>query len=125
MKQKQVSYVVNGVISSAWKRLAGCKTFWVVAIFIFTAADRWNRGEISGTDFFQMVQIGVIGILIRAALSKSELAANAANPDIIAVEAIEQNRRLPVEAVGMASCLVAAGALLSLTACSAPGSLTI
>jgi hypothetical protein len=122
MNQKQIAYTINGVVSSAWKRLAGSKTFWVVAVFILTAADRWNRGEISGSDFFQMVQIGVIGILIRAALTKSELAANATNPAVAAVKAVEREARFPVEAAGVAGCMIAAGALLTLAACAGPAS---
>jgi hypothetical protein len=118
MNQKQIAYMVNGAVSSAWRRLAGSKTFWVVMVFILTAGDRWNRGEISGAVFFQMVQIGVIGILIRAALTKSELAANAANPGVKAVEAVERERKFPTEAAGALGCMIATGALITLTACA-------
>lgn len=122
MNTKQVQYIANGAAVSLWRRITACKTFWIVTAFILTAADRWNKGEISSADFFQMVQIGVIGILIRAALAKSELAANAANPEIAAIGAIERDSKLPPEIPGVAACLVVAGALLALTACAGPGS---
>lgn len=121
MSRKQVTYDVNGAVSTAWSRIAGSKTFWVVGVFILTATDRWNKGEISGTDFFQMVQIGVIGILIRAALGKAEMAANAANPQLGLVKAVTREQRFPVEAATGAACFIGAGALLTLTACTVPG----
>lgn len=121
MKQKQIQYLVNGVAVGAWRRITSSKTFWVVTAFILTAADRWNKGEISAADFFQIVQIGVIGILIRAALSKSELASNAANPDIKAVDALERDSKIPAPVPGMMACVTVAGALLALTACAVPG----
>lgn len=118
MNRKEVIYQVNGVAVAYWRRIISGKTFWIVAAFILTAADRWNKGEISGADFFQMVQIGVIGILIRAAMSRSELAANAANPALTSVGAAERNATFGPEVTGVATCLVAAGALLALTACT-------
>lgn len=118
MNRKEVIYQVNGVAVTYWRRIIAGKTFWVVAAFILTAADRWNKGEISGPDFFQMVQIGVIGILIRAAMSRSELAANAANPGVASVGAMERATTIRPEITGVATCLVAAGALLALTACA-------
>lgn len=120
MSRKQVVYSINGVVSTALARMAGSKTFWVMAVFILTAADRWNRGDIAGADFFQMVQIGVIGILIRAALSQAEMAANAANPVLIDVKADTREQRFPVQATGGAACLIGTGALLALTACAGP-----
>lgn len=125
MNTKQVHYMMNGTVVSLWRRITTSKTFWIAIAFILTAADRWNKGEISSADFFQMVQIGVIGILIRAALAKSELAANAANPDIAAVDAVERDSKLPPEIPGAAACLVVAGALLTLTACAGPGALLL
>jgi len=125
MNQKQIIYTVNGVAVSWWHRMATSKTFWVIAAFVLTAADRWNRGQITSADFFQMVQIGVIGILIRAALQRSELAANAADASVAGIGAVEKNRTVPPEILGPAMCLAIAGALLTLSACApATGSLT-
>ncbi len=120
MDRKEVVYQVNGVAVAYWRRMIAGKTFWIVVAFVLTAADRWNKGEISGADFFQMVQIGVIGILIRTAMTRSELAANAANPKVGSVGATEKKATLPPELTGIATCLIAAGALLTLAAC-APG----
>lgn len=118
MDTKKVIYHVNGRAISLWHRIASSKTFWVIAAFVLAAADRWNKGEISGTDFFQMTQVGIIGILIRAAMAKSELAANAANPNITAVAAHSSTSRIPTEAKGLAIGIITAGALLTLAACS-------
>jgi hypothetical protein len=86
----KVEYLVNGVAVSLWKRLAGTKTFWVAAVFVLGAAEMWNRGEIPFSTFWSTVQTGVIGILIRAALYKAELASNAANPDVVSVDIHEK-----------------------------------
>lgn len=118
MNSKEVIYHVNGTAVTWWRHLAASKTFWVIAVFILTAADRWNKGEISGVDFFQMVQIGVIGILIRAAMSRAELAVNAANPDIASVAAREKKLAMRPETSAAVACVLAAGTLLTLTACS-------
>ena len=117
MERKEVIYQVNGVAVSFWKRLAASKTFWIVAAFVLTAADRWNRGEISGSDFFQIAQIGVIGILIRTALTRAELAANAGNPTVGSVAASERKVSLPPEATAVAMGVLASGAMVTLTAC--------
>lgn len=118
MKTKNIVYFVNGVAVSGWRRLAASKTFWVATAFVLTAADRWNRGDISGSDFYQMVQIGVTGILIRAAMARSELAANAANPEVTSITAQVNESKMPPEISGPLTCMVVAGALLTLTACT-------
>lgn len=118
MDSKEVIYHVNGRAIGLGRRIASSKTFWVVAAFVLAAADRWNKGEISGTDFFQMTQVGIIGILIRAAMAKSELAANAANPNIATIAARPSTSRIPAEVKGLAACIITAGALVTLAACS-------
>lgn len=122
--KKQIVYTINGSVATALGRLAASKTIWIVAMFILTAADRWNRGEITAAEFFQITQIGVIGILIRAALSRAELAANAANPAIKTITAELRDRRLSTEIASATTCLVISGALLGLTACTAAGTTT-
>ena len=113
MDRKEVIYHMNGVAVSWWKRIMASKTFWVIAVFVLTAADRWNRGDISTAELFQITQIGVIGILIRTALTRAELAANAANPDIITVSATERQASLPRQSASLAACIIGAGVMLS------------
>lgn len=125
MSRKQVVYSINGVVSTALTRMAGSKTFWVMAVFILTAADRWSRGDITGSDFFQMVQIGVIGILIRSALARAEMAANAANPGLNDVKADTREQAFPIQATGGAACFIGTAALLALTACTTPAATTV
>ncbi len=115
-KNKEVIYHLNGTAVSWWRSIAASKTFWIIAAFVLTAADRWNRGEISGAEFFQITQIGVIGILIRTAMTRAELAANAANPNVPTVSAKEQKVSLSRHAAGLGACVV--GAAISLTACA-------
>lgn len=119
--KKQIVYTINGTVATAVRRMVGTKTLWIITMFILTAADRWNRGEITSQEFFQMTQIGVIGILIRAALSRAELAANAANPAMKSVAAELRDRPVSIEIAGAATCVVISGALLGLTACTTTG----
>lgn len=115
MNSRDVAYHVNGVAVSLWKRVAASKTFWVAAAFVLAAADKWNHGELSSAEFFQIVQIGVIGILIRAALGRAELAANAGNPELPAVTAHEKPAPgVPPIVSGITTCVLATGSLLLL-----------
>ena len=75
-----------------------------------------GRGEITGAEFFQITQIGVIGILIRTAMARAELAANAADPAIAAVSAAEKEISVPRQAAALGACIIGAG--VSLTACA-------
>lgn len=113
---KHVTYHLNGTAVIWWRRIASSKTFWIIAAFVLTAADRWNRGEITSAEFFQITQIGVIGILIRTAMSRAELAANAADPTVGAVTAKEEEASLPRQAAALGACIIGAG--VSLTACA-------
>lgn len=118
MQSKSVIYEVNGIAISWWQRIIASKTFWVVAGFTLTAANRWNQGEITGGEFFQIVQIGVIGILIRAALGRAELAANANNPAVPTVQAKEvPTPPIPPVIPSIILCLLATASSLALTAC--------
>src|SRR5690606_11306425 len=115
--RQEVIYHVNGAAVSWWKTLAASKTFWIAAGFVLTAADRWNKGEVSGAQFFQIVQIGVIGILIRAAMARAEIAANAGNPQVSTVEARESRVNVASRVAGTGLCVVAVGCTLTLSAC--------
>ena len=117
MNRQEVIYHVNGTAVSWWKTLAASKTFWIAAGFVLTAADRWNKGEVSGGQFFQIVQIGVIGILIRAAMARAEIAANASNPEVSTVQAKESSENTASRLAGTGLCIVAAGSTLALSAC--------
>lgn len=117
MSTRQVVYHVNGVAVSWWRTLAASRTFWVAAGFVLTAAQRWNQGEISGGQFFQIVQIGVTGILIRAAMARTEIAVNAGNPQVPTVQAKEEAVALPTRLAGTGMCVVAAASTFALSAC--------
>lgn len=119
--KKSIIYEVNGVTVTLWQQLAASKTFWLIAAFVLTAAERWNRGEIGTADLFQICQVGVISILIRVALGRAELAMNSGNPDVTAVRARQvaapRGMGLPPMVTGVATCLLASGCLLLLVAC--------
>lgn len=110
MDRTKVVYVVNGVIQGFWRRLAANKTFWIVAAFVLAAAQQWNQGEISAGEFYRIAQVGVIGILLRAALKKAELAANASNPEVENIWTEEKPKGLggvgPLQGLFMAVCMV-------------------
>lgn len=89
MNPTTVKYVVNGKVSTVISRLQASKTFWICLAFVLAAADKWNKGEMSGAQLLSVCQVGVIGILIRSAMAKAELASNAANQDVQNVEVKE------------------------------------
>lgn len=116
----KVKYIVNGAASNFFKRLVMTKTFAVVAVFVLTSALRWNAGDITLQQLIEVCQVGVIGILLRAALAKAELAANASNPAVANVEAVEVRKPgYSGIATGLFMMLCVFGGALVLSGCGA------
>lgn len=125
--ETSVKYVVNGAVSTVWSRIRASKTTYIVLAFVLANAiplfegaswqsiDAWQK-------FFPYIFGGVVLIMLRSASKQTELAANAVNPAVRNVRAVEEPKG-GGDSYGKIGAMIAVAGLLGigLTGCGALG----